>query len=207
MSKHNSDRRSQASGDRDGVEGPGAPSASYEIGAALRQRRKEIGSTLDEVASAAGIGAGFLSDIERNKASPSVATLFRLCAVIDLSIGSLFRSEQSIHVRARERERMSYGGQNILFELLNSRKSRCFSAVFGELEPNASSGEDMHVLQSDEQFIYVIRGEMVWEFEGRSYHLREGDALTIDPTRKHRYYNPSSEQVCQSICIIRPPPE
>lgn len=207
MSKRKADGRGQAPTEQHGADGPGVKSASYEIGGVIRRRRKEMGNTLDEVASAAGIGTGFLSDIERNKASPSVATLFRICEVLDLSIGSLFRSEQSVLVRAGDRERMSYGGQNILFELLNSRTSRCISAVLGELKPSASSGDDMHVLQSDEQFIYVIKGEMVWEFEDRSYHLREGDALTIDPTRKHRYYNPSTEQICQSICIISPPPE
>ncbi|MFX0543332.1 cupin domain-containing protein [Roseovarius sp. S4756] len=206
MSKPTADTQKQATPDRaDANQGEHTP--PYAIGKVIRQRRKEIGSTLEHVASVAGIGTGFLSDIERNKASPSVATLFKICDALGISIGSLFQSDQSVFVQADKRESMSYGGQNILFQLLNSRNSRSISAVLGELAPNARSGEDMHVLQSDEQFIFVIKGEMIWEFEDHSYHLREGDALTIDPTRKHRYFNPSCETSCQTLCIISPPPK
>ncbi len=189
--------------ERDGIDDP---AALYAIGGMIRQRRRELGQTLEHVASSAGIGIGFLSDIERNKASPSVATLFKICDVLGISIGSLFKSEQSFLVRAGERETMRYGGQDILFELLNARQSRSIAAVLGQLEPNGMSGEDLHVLDSEEEFVFVIEGELVWEFEDETLHLKEGDALTVNPNRRHRYYNPSPDKICRALCIISPPP-
>src|SRR5690348_16325152 len=48
------------------------------VGAMLREHRRLLNLTLQEVANRAGITKGFLSEIERDKAVPSVATLMRL---------------------------------------------------------------------------------------------------------------------------------
>src|SRR5438270_10842593 len=62
------------------------------VGALLREQRRLLNLTLQEVADRAGITKGFLSEIERDKAIPSVATLMRLRDALSLSISSLFRS-------------------------------------------------------------------------------------------------------------------
>ncbi len=50
----------------------------------LRTVRKAQGRSLREVAAAAGIGSGALSLIERGLRDPSVSTLKRICAALEL---------------------------------------------------------------------------------------------------------------------------
>ena len=59
------------------------------IGATLRTVRRQRGLTLREVASASGVTESFLSQVERDLASPSIATLRRIGAALGRSIGSL----------------------------------------------------------------------------------------------------------------------
>jgi transcriptional regulator with XRE-family HTH domain len=186
--------------------GPSAPATTHQIGPMLRNRRKEVNLTLVQVAGQAGIASGFLSEIERDQASPSVATLIRLCDVLGISVGSLFTSNQPLLVRAGSREKMRYGGQLITYELLTSRTAHMMAAIVGELQPGGMSGPEQHVLNAEEEFVLIMQGEIIMEIGDQVFHLFEGDALTFDPRQKHRYQNPSATQVCRTLCMITPQP-
>ena len=60
------------------------------IGAKLRAARKLRSLTLDQVALAAGLTKGFVSRLERDDVSPSVASLVAVCDVLGLRVGELF---------------------------------------------------------------------------------------------------------------------
>ena len=57
------------------------------VGARLRAARLAQRRTVAEVAEAAGLTEGFLSRLERDRATASVAALVRLCAALDLAVG------------------------------------------------------------------------------------------------------------------------
>lgn len=185
---------------------PKPPKGAYIIGGMLRQRRKELKLTLEAVASAAGLAASFLSEIERDHASPSVATLIRLCEVLGIPVGSLFQSSQSVVVRAGQREQMRYGGQDISYELLTSKTAAKMAGVWAQLEPGSSSGPDFHALEAEEELVFVVEGELVMLFETEEYVLGPGDSLTFDPRRPHRHLNRSTTRSTTAICIITPQP-
>ncbi|HVI91101.1 MAG TPA: cupin domain-containing protein [Dongiaceae bacterium] len=180
--------------------------ADYFIGGMIRQRRKELSLTLEAVASASGVAISFLSEIERDQSSPSVATLIKLCTVLGIPVGSLFQSNQAVVVRADARERMRYGGQNIAYELLTSKTATKLAGIWGQLEPGASSGADLHALEAEEQLVFVVDGTMIMLFQNEEIELRAGDSLTFDPRRPHRYFNPSKTKAATAICIITPQP-
>ena len=54
------------------------------LGCRLRDRRKALGLTLAQVADAAGLTAGFISQIERDLATPSLTSLTNVARVLDL---------------------------------------------------------------------------------------------------------------------------
>ena len=61
------------------------------IGTKLRSARKARNLTLDQVAQAAGLTKGFVSRLERDDVSPSVASLVTVCDVLGLRVGAVFR--------------------------------------------------------------------------------------------------------------------
>lgn len=185
---------------------PMAATTSHQIGPMLRQRRKELNLTLAQVADSVGIAQGFLSEIERDQASPSVATLIRLCDALGIAVGALFTSSQPLLVRAGAREKMRYGGQLITYELLTSRTAHQMASIMSQLQPGGMSGPEQHTLNAEEEFVLVLQGEMIMEIGAQAFHLFEGDALTFDPRQKHRYLNPSKTAECRTLCVITPQP-
>jgi transcriptional regulator with XRE-family HTH domain len=60
------------------------------VGAKLRERRIAAGLSLRQFARDLGVSASLVSQIENGKSQPSVATLYRICSQLDLSIDELF---------------------------------------------------------------------------------------------------------------------
>ena len=66
------------------------------IGARLRAARLARGMTLEAVATAAGISLGFVSKLERDQVSPSVASLVAICDAVGLKVGKSFNKKPSL---------------------------------------------------------------------------------------------------------------
>jgi transcriptional regulator with XRE-family HTH domain len=72
--------------------GPATPVVS--LGGRLKRVRERSGRSLREVARQLGISASFLSQMERGKSQPSVATLYSLAQLLDVSIDELFAADE-----------------------------------------------------------------------------------------------------------------
>ncbi|WP_315925992.1 XRE family transcriptional regulator [Mesorhizobium sp. SP-1A] len=179
---------------------------SPRIGHLLRDRRRQLDLTLDAVAEATLLTKGFLSDIERDKTSPSVASLVKLCDVLGMPVGDLFSSSQSAVVRADERPPIKFGGTGVSDHLLTPTTSLRLQAIWSEIEPNGTGGEQLYSLRSEEEFIIVLSGELALQLENETFILQQGDAMTFDPRRLHTFYNPSDSEPTTAIFVMTPKP-
>ena len=59
---------------------------SKTLGELVRARRKERGRTMKEIAEASGISLGYVNNIERGKANPTLRTLNALDATLGLGL-------------------------------------------------------------------------------------------------------------------------
>jgi len=66
------------------------------VGARIRARRLQRGISLRQFARDLEVSASFISQLETGKASPSVATLFAICAALDLSTDELFDNDATV---------------------------------------------------------------------------------------------------------------
>src|SRR5262249_28421741 len=175
------------------------------IGALLRARRQSLELTLDYVPAAAEITKGFLSDVERDKASPSVASLIRLCDVLNLPIGSLFASVGSSVVRKHERVPIKFGGSNIQDYLLSPSSAAKGQAILSEIAPGGGGGAALYTLRCEGEFVLVMSGSLIIVIEAEETVLRAGDAMTFDPRRPHTFRNASSAKPAQALFMMMPP--
>ena len=183
------------------------PAASHEIvGFRLREQRRRLGLTLETVASRAGITKSHLSEIERDRATPSVGTLIRLREALSLSLSTIFRSTSPRVVRADERTPIELGGTGIRYSMLSGRDCHRAILIHSDFAPLAHSGEDMHSLPADEEIIHVVTGTLRVMLDGETIDLAGGDSLTFDPRLPHRFENPSDQVPTVTICVIAPLP-
>ena len=67
--------------------------AAMALGAKIRQQRKAQRLTLVQLAGRCNISPSFLSQIEREQANPSVATLHTIAEVFGLPLASFFEEQ------------------------------------------------------------------------------------------------------------------
>ncbi|MBQ2031137.1 MAG: helix-turn-helix domain-containing protein, partial [Lachnospiraceae bacterium] len=73
-----------------------------DIGHRLKQMRIRQSLTLEELASRSELTKGFLSQVERNLTSPSIATLTDILEALGSSLGEFFGEEQQEQIVFRK---------------------------------------------------------------------------------------------------------
>jgi transcriptional regulator with XRE-family HTH domain/quercetin dioxygenase-like cupin family protein len=69
------------------------------LGARLKHHRQLSGMSLRELARQLGVSPSFVSQLENSKSQPSVATLYAISQLLDLSIDELFKSDAELAAR------------------------------------------------------------------------------------------------------------
>src|SRR5206468_12405119 len=128
------------------------------IGAKLRGTRRAQGLTIGHVAEATGLTKGFISRVERDETSPSVATLLMLCEVLSLPMGRLFEAPDREVVRLADAPRVNMGGVGVLERMVTSRGESRLQLLRSALEPGASGGPDLYTINSEVEVVHVLSG-------------------------------------------------
>ena len=98
--------------------------------------------TIAQLAEATGLSKAFVSRLERDETSPSVATLRAVCQVLSLPIGSLFESPDHEVVHLADAPHINFGGSLVVEQLLTPRSEAGVQILRSVLEPGASGGND-----------------------------------------------------------------
>ena len=175
------------------------------LGERLRSTREARMLTLDEVAEGAQLTKGYISKVERNQATPSVAVLLRICSVLGLSIGDLFdpRAGHDL-IRFHEREPINFGGAGLAESLLTSTRERRLQVIHSTIEPGGGSGQELYSLPSEVEFAYVISGRVRLTVGTRDEVLHTGDAMTFSPSEAHSFSNDSEQAPAEILWVFNP---
>lgn len=165
------------------------------VGAQIRRRRRERNLTLAQVAEATGLNVGYLSQVENDKASPSLETLAALADALDVPI-AWFLLEQSLAprvVRAADRPRRRMSRGEGAMTQVDGGIARDVAIFEGVMPPghrtgfHAHPGDEHHVILSGR--VRITQGETVVEAGPGDYVLLDGtlphDAETVgdEPAR------------------------
>ena len=122
--------------------------------------------------------------MERDVASPSIATVGRIARALDLSIAQLFAAEQASGrvVRREARRRVAYPGLRAVDEFLTSNMAGRLQVIMSTIEPGGGTGEEPYTHDSDEEVVVVLSGHP--RPVGRGRALRACARATRSPSRR-----------------------
>jgi transcriptional regulator with XRE-family HTH domain len=164
------------------------PSASrIPIGARIRNARTAQGLTLAQVAEASGLTKGFLSRLERDETSPSVATLVQLCQVLSLSLGALFAEPEIQKVSFDEAPFINLGGTGVTERLISPRAESRVQVLRSSMQPGASGGAELYTISCQVELLHVLSGGITVHFVDRNVALTAGDSLTFPGREPHNW--------------------
>ncbi|MBJ8344331.1 helix-turn-helix domain-containing protein [Antrihabitans sp. YC2-6] len=162
------------------------------VGARLRACRKTQGLTIEQVAAATGLTRGFLSRVERDETSPSVATLVTLCEVLSLPVGSLFEDADTEVVRLAKAPAINMGGRGVQDLMITPRAQSKVQMLRSHLAPGANGGENLYTINCEVEVLHVVSGTVTMQFTGRTETLDAGDTLTFSGREPHNWRNAGS---------------
>lgn len=178
---------------------------------AVGQRTKELrlqhGMTLDEVAERAGCTPGFLSQVERNKAVPSISLLYTLAEVLDTRVTEFFPEtiKAAKIVRSESRQSFHFEGSPTHYSLLTSKFPH--SAIDGFLltviPAHKALPTDEKRAHEGEEFYYIFKGVVRFWLDQDHYDLYQGDSIHFRSTISHRLEN-LGEELSVIFSIISP---
>lgn len=160
------------------------------VGARLRNARLLQGLTIAQVAETAGVTKGFVSRLERDEASPSVATLVALCEVLSIEVGSLFSAPERQIVSLDDAPLINMGGTGVVERLLTPRSESRAQILWSRAEPGGSGGSQPYTVNCEVETLHVLDGRIVVRFSDEEKHLEQGDALTFRGHDPHTWHNP-----------------
>jgi len=177
-----------------------------QLGTRIRSLRQARHLTLRDVAQRAGVTESFLSQVERDVASPSIATVHRIARALDLSIAQLFAPDVDTGrvVRKEARRRIVYQGLKSVDEFLTANTAGRLQVILSTIEPGGGTGAEPYTHDSDEEVVVILAGVLDLWVGDEHYVLREGDAITYPSRLPHWNANHGTEPASVLFCLTPP---
>jgi transcriptional regulator with XRE-family HTH domain len=185
-----------------------APEAVSEVdvGERLRDIRQLRRETLRTIAQRAGVSESFLSQVERGRASASIASLRRIAGALGVTVADLFEPggpPRPRVLRRDERPSLAFGilGRKLL---LTQRPLQHLEVFVGELDAGGSTGAEPYAHGDSEELFVVLNGNVQLELGGDVHDLERGDSIDYRSSTPHRITNVGEERA-EVMWIISPP--
>jgi transcriptional regulator with XRE-family HTH domain len=177
-----------------------------DVGERLRAVRRLRRLTLRDVAGRAGVSESFVSQVERGRTSPSIASLQRLAAAVGLEVSDLFAGDGTPRPRVLRRDHrdvVSFG-RLARKTLLTAKPFHALEVVVAEFDPGGSTGDEPYVHGDSEELFVVLAGSVHVQLGPDVFELEAGDSVQYRSSTPHRISNPS-EEPAEVMFVISPP--
>ncbi|WP_424767884.1 helix-turn-helix domain-containing protein [Paenibacillus sp. sgz302251] len=171
-----------------------------DIGSTIRAIRKRKNITIAQICEASGLSQGFMSQVETNKTSPSIATLESIAQALKVPLAYLLlkKEERMQIVRKEERRITTSGTEHLRVEHLSATKNVRMMIV--EFPPGASTGDAPHAHEGEETHV-IIKGKIYAE-QGEDWgEFVEGDSFSWNACTPHLVRNIGEDTAIVLISI------
>lgn len=175
-----------------------------EIGSKIKELRMLNGLTQEELADRSELSKGFISQLENDLTSPSIATLEDILQCLGMTISEFFAKE-------KEQPQIVFGDEDYFEKIDDELKSKTEwiipNAQKNIMEPIRLSLEAGGETYPDnphegEEFGYVLKGEIVITLGSDKYRVKAGESFYYTPDQKHHIYSKKGAEI---LWVSAPP--
>lgn len=165
--------------------------------------RLQLSLTQEELADRCELTKGYISQLENDQNSPSIATLCDILNALGSSLSEFFHEEPEPKVVFSKEEFIEKDseGMNLKWIIPNAQKNR-MEPVLVELEPDTSTAVDFP--HEGEEFGYLLEGRIEVVLEKRSYPCKRGETFYFSADKPHFIRNKGKTRA-KFIWISTPP--
>jgi len=176
-----------------------------QIGKKIRLLRMEKQLTQEELASRCELSKGFISQVENDLTSPSIATLIDILEILGTNLPNFFsdpKEEKVIFSKSDMFEKNDNELKYSLMWLIPNAQKNSMEPIMITIDPNGQYIEEEP--HDGEEFGYVLSGSINLHLGKKIYKLKKGDSFYYKAKSNHYIAN-TSKLPAKVIWISTPP--
>ena len=178
---------------------------SLEIGDKIKRMRIEKGLTQEELANRCELSKGFISQLENDLTSPSIATLIDILEILGTNLKEFFSDDRDEKITYTYEDMFETENEELKYSLMwlvpNAQKNM-MEPIMITLKPGGQYlEEDPH---EGEEFGYVIKGTIRIHYGAMTAIARAGETFYYKAGKKHYLENTGARDAVL-IWITTPP--
>lgn len=174
-----------------------------EIGSKVKRLRQANGLTLEELANRSELTKGFLSQLERDLTSPSVATLEDILEALGTNLQEFFNEEEDEQIAFKQEDFFEniQDDYKISYIIPNAQKNEMEPILIELANDKQSMTIDPH---EGEEFGYVVQGRVKLVNGDNEFVLKKGETFYLKGLESHYLLN-IGETKARVIWVSTPP--
>lgn len=176
-----------------------------QIGPKLKELRIAKDLTQEELADRAELSKGFISQLERDLTSPSIATLVDILQCLGTTINEFFSEEPEEQVVFHPDdyfEKEDAELKNKIEWIIPNAQKNMMEPIRLTLEPGGKTYVD--IPHEGEEFGYVLKGSISIHIGKKIYKAKKGDSFYFTPHSEH--YIEAGRSTGASLIWVSTPP-
>lgn len=171
-----------------------------DIGSTIRAVRKRKNITIAQICEETGLSQGFMSQVETNKTSPSIATLESIANALKVPLAYLLlKKEERMQIVRKDERRITTSGPDRL-KVLHLSATKNVRMALVEFPPGASTG-DAPAAHEGEEVHLVLQGRVYAEQGDDGAEFAEGDSFSWNACTPHFVKNVGDEPAVVLISV------
>lgn len=175
------------------------------IGGKIKRLRMENGLTQEELADRCELTKGFISQLEREMTSPSIATLCNILEALGTSLSEFFEEESDEKIVFKKEDvfvKIDDENKMIINWIVPNAQKNEMEPILVELEPGGSTYK--HTPHPGEEFGFILEGEIELIHGKRKLIVKKGESFYFIPNKEHYIKNKANRN--SKILWVSTPP-
>ena len=175
------------------------------IGSKIKELRIQKSLTQEELADRAELSKGFISQLERDLTSPSIATLVDILQCLGTNLEQFFSgttSEQVVFKKSDYFEKYDAELKNQIKWIIPNAQKNMMEPILLTLDASGSTYPDNP--HEGEEFGYILNGSITLHIGNRTYKVKKGESFYFTANMQH--YITASEKTGATLIWISTPP-
>lgn len=174
-----------------------------DIGKKIRDLRNTLNLSQEELANRCDVTKGYISQLENDLTSPSLATLVDILLALGTTLKEFFNddSDEKIVFNSKDYITKEEDGYSMTWLVNNAQKNE-MEPVVVIIQPRHKTEED--IPHEGEEFGYVLEGEVVVCYDNKKIRCKKGETFYFKTSKVHYLYNPK-DKLAKVIWVSSPP--
>lgn len=159
-----------------------------ELGTKLRDMRQQKNLTQEELADRCELTKGYISQLENDVTSPSIATLIDILNALGSNLSDFFHEEAEEKIVFTDAEYIDKQSEGMMFSwLIPNAQKNLMEPVLVTLDAGASTQPDFP--HEGEEFGYVLEGRVAIVRAGKKWVAKKGESFYFTANKEHAIVN------------------